>query len=134
MGLSTPKIDGKFSLRASITGMIVMEDVEVPAENLLPNVEGLKVFNTFIHFIIVVLLIILLICKGPFGCLNSARYGISWGALGAAEFCYETARQYTLDRLVPRRFKPIKTLIVTNLFIGFSLEDHLLLTNLSRRS
>lgn len=77
-GLSTPKIEGKFSLRASSTGMILMEDVEVPADNLLPNVAGLK---------------------GPFGCLNNARYGISWGALGAAEFCLETARQYTLDRV-----------------------------------
>ncbi|XP_020895753.1 glutaryl-CoA dehydrogenase, mitochondrial [Exaiptasia diaphana] len=77
-GLTTPKIEGKFSLRASITGMIVMEDVEIPADNLLPHVEGLK---------------------GPFGCLNSARYGIGWGALGAAEFCYETARQYVLDRV-----------------------------------
>lgn len=76
-GLSAPKIEGKFSLRASTTGQIVMEDVEVPEENLLPNVEGLK---------------------GPFGCLNSARYGIAWGSLGAAEFCYETARQYVLDR------------------------------------
>lgn len=76
-GLSAPKIEGKFSLRASTTGQIVMEDVEVPEENLLPNVEGLK---------------------GPFGCLNSARYGIAWGALGAAEFCYETARQYVIDR------------------------------------
>lgn len=76
-GLSTPKIEGKFSLRASITGMIVMEDVEVPEENILPGVEGLK---------------------GPFGCLNKARYGISWGALGAAEFCMHTARQYVLDR------------------------------------
>ncbi|XP_034997066.1 glutaryl-CoA dehydrogenase, mitochondrial [Zootoca vivipara] len=76
-GLSTPKIEGKFSLRASITGMIVMEDVEVPEENLLPHVSGLA---------------------GPFGCLNNARYGIAWGALGAAEFCMQTARQYTLDR------------------------------------
>ncbi|XP_031558360.1 glutaryl-CoA dehydrogenase, mitochondrial-like [Actinia tenebrosa] len=76
-GLSAPKIEGKFSLRASVTGQIVMEEVEVPADNLLPNVEGLK---------------------GPFGCLNSARYGIGWGVLGAAEFCYETARQYVLDR------------------------------------
>jgi len=76
-GLSAPKIEGKFSLRASITGEIVMEDVFVPAENLLPNVRGLK---------------------GPFGCLNSARYGISWGAMGAAEFCWQAARQYTLDR------------------------------------
>jgi glutaryl-CoA dehydrogenase len=76
-GFSTPKIEGKFSLRASITGEIVMEDVFVPEENLLPNVSGLK---------------------GPFGCLNNARYGISWGALGAAEFCWHAARQYTIDR------------------------------------
>jgi glutaryl-CoA dehydrogenase len=76
-GLSTPKIEGKFSLRASITGEIVMDDVFVPEENLLPNVKGLK---------------------GPFGCLNKARFGISWGALGAAEFCWHAARQYTLDR------------------------------------
>ena len=76
-GLSGPKIEGKFSLRASPTGMIVMEDVEVPEENLLPNVKGLK---------------------GPLGCLTKARYGIAWGALGAAEFCWHAARQYTLDR------------------------------------
>ncbi|XP_076440319.1 glutaryl-CoA dehydrogenase, mitochondrial-like [Babylonia areolata] len=76
-GLTAPKIEGKFSLRASITGQIVMEDVEVPEENMLPNASGLG---------------------GPFGCLNNARYGIAWGALGAAEFCLETARQYTLDR------------------------------------
>jgi glutaryl-CoA dehydrogenase len=76
-GLTTPKIEGKFSLRASVTGEIVMDEVFVPAENLLPNVQGLK---------------------GPFGCLNSARYGIAWGALGAAEFCWHAARQYTLDR------------------------------------
>ncbi len=76
-GLSAPKIEGKFSLRASITGEIVMDEVFVPEENLLPNVQGLK---------------------GPFGCLNRARYGISWGALGAAEFCWHAARQYTLDR------------------------------------
>ncbi len=76
-GLSTPKIEGKFSLRASITGEIVMEDVKVPEANLLPNVSGLK---------------------GPFGCLNNARYGISWGALGAAEFCWHAARRYTLER------------------------------------
>ncbi len=76
-GLSTPKIEGKFSLRASITGEIVMDEVFVPEENLLPNVQGLK---------------------GPFGCLNSARYGIAWGALGAAEFCWHAARQYTMDR------------------------------------
>jgi glutaryl-CoA dehydrogenase len=76
-GLSTPKIEGKFSLRASITGEIVMEGVIVPEENLLPNAIGLK---------------------GPFGCLNKARYGIAWGALGAAEFCWQQARQYALDR------------------------------------
>ncbi|MDZ7590872.1 MAG: acyl-CoA dehydrogenase [Rubrivivax sp.] len=76
-GLSAPKIEGKMSLRASITGEIVMDDVFVPAENLLPGVNGLK---------------------GPFGCLNKARYGIAWGALGAAEFCWHAARQYTLDR------------------------------------
>ncbi len=76
-GLETPKIEGKFSLRASVTGEIVMQDVFVPAQNLLPNVEGLK---------------------GPFGCLNRARYGIAWGAMGAAEFCWHAARQYTLDR------------------------------------
>ncbi|SEO81182.1 acyl-CoA dehydrogenase [Aquisalimonas asiatica] len=76
-GLSAPKLEGKFSLRASITGQIVMDEVFVPEENLLPNVEGLK---------------------GPFGCLNKARYGISWGAMGAAEFCMHQARQYTLDR------------------------------------
>ena len=76
-GLSAPKIEGKFSLRASITGEIVMDNVFVPEENLLPNVTGLK---------------------GPFGCLNNARYGIAWGALGAAEYCWHAARQYTLDR------------------------------------
>ncbi len=76
-GLSAPKLEGKFSLRASATGMIVMEQVFVPDENLMPNVEGLK---------------------GPFGCLNKARFGIAWGALGAAEFCWHAARQYTLDR------------------------------------
>ena len=76
-GLTGPKIEGKFSLRASPTGMIVMEDVMVPDENLMPNVKGLK---------------------GPLGCLTKARYGISWGALGAAEFCWHAARQYTLDR------------------------------------
>jgi glutaryl-CoA dehydrogenase len=76
-GLSAPKIGGKLSLRASITGEIVMDGVEVPEEALLPNVEGLK---------------------GPFGCLNRARYGISWGSMGAAEACYAAARQYTLDR------------------------------------
>jgi glutaryl-CoA dehydrogenase len=76
-GLTTPKIEGKFSLRASVTGEIAMADVFVPEENLLPNVSGLK---------------------GPFGCLNNARYGIGWGALGAAEFCWHAARNYTLNR------------------------------------
>ena len=76
-GLATPKIEGKLSLRASITGMIMMDEVEVDQEALLPDVEGLK---------------------GPFGCLNRARYGISWGSLGAAEFCLQAARQYGLDR------------------------------------
>jgi glutaryl-CoA dehydrogenase len=76
-GLSAPKIEGKFSLRASVTGQIVMDNVEVAADQILPNVSGLK---------------------GPFGCLNNARYGIAWGALGAAEFCWHAARQYTLDR------------------------------------
>jgi glutaryl-CoA dehydrogenase len=76
-GLETPKIEGKFSLRASITGMIMMQDVFVPTANMLPKVKGLR---------------------GPFSCLNNARYGISWGALGAAEFCFHAARSYTLDR------------------------------------
>ncbi len=76
-GLSTPKIEGKFSLRASVTGEIVMDGVEVPEANLMPGVKGLA---------------------GPFGCLNKARYGIAWGALGAAEFCWHAARQYTLER------------------------------------
>ncbi|MDF1736187.1 MAG: acyl-CoA dehydrogenase [Minwuia sp.] len=76
-GLSAPKIEGKLSLRASITGEIVMDNVFVPAENLLPNISGLG---------------------GPFGCLNNARFGIAWGALGAAEFCWHAARSYTMDR------------------------------------
>jgi glutaryl-CoA dehydrogenase len=76
-GFSTPKIEGKMSLRASITGEIVLDDVLIPAENLLPNVKGLK---------------------GPFGCLNKARYGISWGVMGAAEFCWHGARNYTMER------------------------------------
>jgi glutaryl-CoA dehydrogenase len=76
-GLSAPKIEGKFSLRASATGEVVMDDVLVPEENLLPAVEGLR---------------------GPFSCLNSARYGIAWGSLGAAEFCWHAARNYTLER------------------------------------
>ena len=76
-GLSAPKIDGKFSLRTSITGEIVMDNVFVPDENVFPDIIGLA---------------------GPFGCLNKARYGIAWGALGAAEFCYQSARSYTLER------------------------------------
>ena len=76
-GLSAPKIEGKFSLRASITGEIVMDNVFVPEENKFPDIGGLR---------------------GPFGCLNRARYGISWGAIGAAEFCWHAARQYGLDR------------------------------------
>lgn len=76
-GLSAPKIEGKFSLRASITGEVVMDDVFVPEENAFPDIRGLK---------------------GPFGCLNKARYGIAWGSMGAAEFCWKAARQYTLDR------------------------------------
>jgi len=76
-GFATPKIEGKLSLRASITGEIVLTDCVVPEENLLPNAKGLA---------------------GPFGCLNNARYGIAWGAMGAAEFCWHAARQYTLDR------------------------------------
>jgi len=78
-GLSQPRIEGKFSLRTSVTGMIMMQDVFVPAENMLPNVKGLR---------------------GPFSCLNNARYGIAWGALGAAEFCWHAARDYTLQRMM----------------------------------
>jgi glutaryl-CoA dehydrogenase len=78
-GLTQPKIEGKFSLRASITGMIMMQDVFVPDENMLPDVKGLR---------------------GPFSCLNMARYGIAWGALGAAEFCWHAARDYTLQRMM----------------------------------
>ena len=76
-GLTAPKIDGKLSLRASVTGEIVLKDVNVPEQSILPNVSGLK---------------------GPFGCLSRARYGISWGAMGAAEYCWHVARQYGLDR------------------------------------
>lgn len=105
-GLSAPKIEGKFSLRASITGEIVMDNVFVPEENLLPNASGLS---------------------GPFGCLNKARYGIAWGALGAAEFCWHGARQYTLDReqfgqplagtqLVQKKLADMQTEITTGLF------------------
>lgn len=77
-GLSAPKIEGKFSLRASVTGEIVMDKVFVPEANAFPNIRGLK---------------------GPFGCLNKARYGIAWGSMGAAEFCWKASRQYTLDRI-----------------------------------
>ncbi|MEW6998336.1 acyl-CoA dehydrogenase [Colwelliaceae bacterium BS250] len=105
-GLSAPKIEGKFSLRASITGEIVMDNVFVPSENMLPNAKGLS---------------------GPFGCLNKARYGISWGALGAAEFCWHGARQYTLDRsqfgkplaatqLIQKKLADMQTEITLGLF------------------
>ena len=76
-GLSTPRIEGKMSMRASVTGEIVLDDVRIPGDNLLPNARGLG---------------------GPFGCLNRARYGIAWGTMGAAEFCWHAARAYTLDR------------------------------------
>jgi glutaryl-CoA dehydrogenase len=78
-GLETPKIEGKFSLRASTTGMIMMDDVFVPDENAFPEIKGLR---------------------GPFSCLNNARYGIAWGALGAAEFCWQAARDYTMQRMM----------------------------------
>jgi glutaryl-CoA dehydrogenase len=78
-GLSTPKIEGKFSLRCSVTGMIMLSDVFVPDANVLPGVKGLR---------------------GPFSCLNNARYGIAWGALGAAEFCWHAARDYTMQRMM----------------------------------
>jgi glutaryl-CoA dehydrogenase len=105
-GFTTPKIEGKFSLRASPTGEIVLEDCFVPEENLLPNVSGLA---------------------GPFGCLNRARYGISWGVMGAAEFCWKAARQYTLDRsqfgrplaanqLVQKKLADMQTEITLGLF------------------
>ena len=76
-GFSTPTIEGKVSLRASVTGEIVLDNVEIPEENIFPNARGLS---------------------GPFGCLNKARYGIAWGAMGAAEFCWKRARNYTVDR------------------------------------
>ncbi|KAI8121429.1 hypothetical protein FF38_05933 [Lucilia cuprina] len=95
-GLATPKIEGKFSLRASATGMILMDDLHVPEENLLPNVVGFR---------------------GPFGCLNNARYGIAWGALGAAEACVDVARQYTLDR------KQFKRPLAANQLIQKKLAD-----------
>ena len=95
-GLSAPKIEGKLSLRASVTGQIVMEDVEVGEGQLLPGVEGLK---------------------GPFGCLNSARFGIAWGALGAAEACWHAARSYTLER------KQFKRPLAANQLIQKKLAD-----------
>ncbi|MCO4798612.1 MAG: acyl-CoA dehydrogenase [Colwelliaceae bacterium] len=105
-GLSAPKIEGKFSLRASITGEVVMDNVFVPEDNLLPHTQGLS---------------------GPFGCLNKARYGIGWGALGAAEYCWHAARQYTLDReqfgkplaatqLIQKKLADMQTEITTGLF------------------
>jgi len=95
-GFSTPKIDGKLSLRASITGEIVLADAVVPEENLLPDVQGLG---------------------GPFGCLNRARYGIAWGSIGAAEFCWHRARQYVLDR------KQFGRLLAANQLIQKKLAD-----------
>ena len=95
-GLSAPTIEGKFSLRASITGEIVMDDVFVPEENRLPLADGLS---------------------APFGCLENARFGIAWGALGAAEFCWHTARQYVLDR------KQFKHPLAANQLIQFKLAD-----------
>jgi len=117
-GFSTPKIEGKVSLRASITGEIVLDDVFVPAENMLPNAKGLS---------------------GPFGCLNRARYGIAWGAMGAAEDCWHRARQYTLDRkqfgkplaatqLVQKKLADMQTEITLGLHgalrLGRLMEDH----------
>ena len=117
-GFSTPKIEGKLSLRASITGEIVLEGAIVPEGNLLPNAKGLS---------------------GPFGCLNKARYGIAWGAMGAAEFCWHRARQYTLDRkqfgrplaanqLVQKKLADMQTEITLGLFgalqLGRLLDAH----------
>nr|WP_137678767.1 acyl-CoA dehydrogenase [Parerythrobacter lutipelagi] len=102
-GLSAPKIEGKLSLRASTTGMIVMDEVKVGGDALLPDVQGLK---------------------GPFGCLNRARYGISWGALGAAEFCMHAARQYGLDRHqfgVPLASKQIYQLKLANMMTDIAM-------------
>jgi glutaryl-CoA dehydrogenase len=117
-GFTTPKIEGKVSLRASITGEIVLDDVFVPAENMLPNAKGLS---------------------GPFGCLNRARYGIAWGAMGAAEDCWHRARQYTLDRkqfgrplaatqLVQKKLADMQTEITLGLHsvlrLGRMMDDH----------
>ena len=97
-GLTAPKIDGKFSLRSSITGTIFMDNVKVPKENILPFVKGLK---------------------GPFTCLNNARYGIAWGVMGAAEDCYFRARQYCLDRI------QFKKPLVSNQIIQMKLTEML---------
>lgn len=117
-GFSTPEIEGKFSLRASVTGEIVLEDCLIPEANLLPNVKGLS---------------------GPFGCLNRARYGIAWGAMGAAEFCWHAARQYTLDRkqfgrplaatqLIQKKLADMQTEIALGLQgalrLGRMMDDH----------
>jgi glutaryl-CoA dehydrogenase len=117
-GFSTPKLEGKLSLRASITGQVVLEDCVVPEENMFPEIKGLA---------------------GPFGCLNNARYGIAWGAMGAAEFCWHAARQYVLDRkqfgrplaanqLVQKKLADMQTEIALGLAgalrLGRMLEDH----------
>lgn len=102
-GLSAPKIEGKLSLRASTTGMVMMDEVKVGADALLPEVQGLK---------------------GPFGCLNRARYGISWGSIGAAEFCFHAARQYGLDRQqfgVPLASKQLYQLKLANMMSEIAL-------------
>jgi len=115
-GLEAPKIEGKFSLRASITGMIFMDDVHVPKENFLPKARGLG---------------------GPFRCLNNARYGISWGALGAAEFCMETARDYTMEReqfgaplasnqIIQKKLADMSTEITLGFIICFWIDDNLI--------
>jgi len=117
-GFSTPKLEGKLSLRASITGQVVLEDCVVPEENIFPTITGLA---------------------GPFGCLNNARYGIAWGAMGAAEFCWHQARQYVLDRkqfgrplaanqLIQKKLADMQTEIALGLAgalrLGRMLEDH----------
>ncbi|MBY0438964.1 MAG: acyl-CoA dehydrogenase [Burkholderiales bacterium] len=119
-GFTAPKIEGKFSLRASITGMLSFQDVFIPDENVLPGVTGLK---------------------GPFSCLNRARYGIAWGALGAAEFCWHAARQYTMDRkqfgrplaanqLIQKKLADMQTEITLGLHsvlqLGRLMDSHLL--------
>ena len=117
-GFSTPKVEGKLSLRTSVTGEVVLEDAVIPEDNLLPNVSGLA---------------------GPFGCLNMARYGIAWGAMGAAEFCWHAARQYVLDRkqfnrplaanqLIQKKLADMQTEITLGLHsalrLGRMLEQH----------